>query len=258
MTPTVCRVLALLLLALPAPALSIKRLARFHHQAQAIGTRNRVHVNRLITEPGTLELEIGASISEYGDNVNPALLKFAPGGDDLLIGKTEYSVGFDYAHTGNDITANANSLLYDGEHWNVTLGPNVTFLRQSGSGLRAGATLVTRYDYGPASLGVTATWSKATRPDANTPADYAAFGAGGGIRLAKEGRLSHFTLNANALSEHASSSAPIYSAFEGIEWEITSHVSANLTVQQIDIRGPNRDNQLFLGFTINFGRLKLH
>ena len=104
------------------------RFRRFHHQAQSIGTRNRVHVNRLITEPGTLELEIGA-----GFGVDPALLKFTGAGDSLWSGKTEYSVGFDYWHGSNDVTLAANSLLLDGERWNVSVGPTVTIVRQGTS-----------------------------------------------------------------------------------------------------------------------------
>lgn len=255
MTSSVPRVLiGLLILSSSLPAISLRRrVPHFHHQAQAIGTRNRVHVNRLITEPGTLELEIGAGFSEYMDNTNPALLKYTP-----ITGRTEFSVGFDYAHSSNDVTLAANSLLYDGEHWNVSLGPSLTIVQQGGRGLRAGATAVTRYDHGPASIGLTATWSKATRPNDNIPADITAFGLGGGVRLGKTGWRSHLTANGNVLVEKDSATPKIISTFEGLEWEITGRISANAVVQQLDWRGPNRDNQFFLGLTVNFGRLKLH
>lgn len=229
------------------------RLRRFHHQAQSIGTRNRVHVNRLITEPGTLELEIGA-----GFGVDPALLKFTGAGDSLWSGKTEYSVGFDYWHGSNDVTLAANSLLLDGEHWNVSVGPAVTIVRQEGSGLRGGGTLVTRYDRGLGSIGATATWSKATRPGAGTPADLAAFGLGGGVRLGSAGWRGKLTVNGNVLSERASATPGVWSTFEGLEWELTGRVSANAVVQQVDWGGANRDNQFFVGVTVNFGRVKLH
>lgn len=245
------RPLALALL-LAAPLFPARLKIRFHRNAQSLGTRNRLHVNRLITEAGTVEMEAAASWSENGEYVDPVLLKITPGH------KIEYSVGFDYAHPGNDVTVAANSLLYDGEHWNVALGPNVTFVRQEGDGLRAGATFITRYDRGLASLGATLSWSKATHPNPNNPADYAAAGLGGGIRLAREGRLSHWTVNGNFLNEHASSTRPVNSLFEGIEWEATSRLSLNFVVQQLDIRGPNRDNQALLGLTLNFGRLRLH
>lgn len=260
MPNTVRRAIGCLLIA-TAPLSAIqfrRRLPHFHHQAQSIGTRNRIHVNRLITETGTLEMEAGAGFAESGDITNPVLLKYTPAGRSLLAGRTEYSVGLDYGQGATDVTVAANSLLYDGEHWNVSLGPSLTLVRQYGDGLRAGATFVTRYDRGLASLGVTAAWSKATRPGANTPADLAAFGAGGGIRLASSGWRSHFTLNGNVLSEHASSTPSISSTFEGVEWEISGKVSANFVVQQQDWRGANRDNIFFTGLTVNFGRLRLH
>ncbi len=243
----------------PAYGISLRRrLPHFHHQAQSIGTRNRVHVNRLITEPGTFEMEVGAGFSEYGDNIDPVLLKFTAAGDSLLLGKTEYSVGFDYWHGSNDVTLAANSLLLDGERWNVSVGPTVTIVRQDGSGLRAGGTVVTRYDRGLGSVGATATWSKATRPGAGTPADLAAFGLGGGVRLGSAGWRGKLTLNGNVLSEHASATPGGWSTFEGLEWELTGRVSANAVVQQVDWGGANRDNQFFVGVTVNFGRVKLH
>ena len=229
------------------------RLRRFHHQAQSIGTRNRVHVNRLITEPGTLEMEFGA-----GFGVDPALVKFTGAGDSLLWGRTEYSVGFDYWHGENDVTVAANSLLLDGVHWNVSVGPAVTIVRQDGSGLRGGGTVVTRYDRGLGSIGATAAWSKATRPGAGTPADLAAIGLGGGVRLGSTGWRGKLTVNGNLLREQASGTTVAWSTFEGLEWEVTGRVAANVVVQQIDWRGVNRDHQMFVGVTVNFGRVKLH
>lgn len=260
MTIAVCRTIAwVLLLSAPVHALTLRRrVPHFHHQAQSMGTRNRVHVNRLITEPGTFEMEVGAGFAEYGDNTDPVLLKFTAAGDSLLAGRTEYSVGFDYLHGSNDVSLAANSLLFDGEHWNVTLGPSLTIVRQDGSGVRAGATFVTRYDHGPASVGVTAAWSKATRPGPLTPADLVDVGLGGGVRLGSKGWRSKLTANGNFLSEHASATGAVASTFEGLEWEINGKISANAVVQQLDWRGPNRDNLFLLGLTINFGRVKLH
>lgn len=244
--------LLVLALLLAVPLFPARFKIHFHRSAQSLGTRNRLHVNRLITEPGTVEMEAAASWSQSGDYVDPILLKYTPGK------KIEYSVGFDYAHPGNDVTVAANSLLHDGEHWNVALGPNVTFVRRDGDGLRAGATFITRYDRGLASVGVTASWSKATRPSVNNPADYVAAGFGGGIRLAKEGRLSHWTLNGNILNERASATHPATSLYEGLEWEAAPRLSLNFVVQQLDLRGPNRDNQALVGLTLNLGHVRLH
>ena len=247
----------LILLCLPLHAQQIRRrLPHFRHQAQSIGNRSRVHVNRLVTESGTIEMEAGISFAEFAGITNPILLKYTAAGDSLLLGRTEFSVGFDYAHASNDITLAATSLLYDGEHWNVALAPTLTIVRQDGSGIRAGATMITRYDHGPASFGATATWSKASLPGPGTPADLASFGLGGGVRLAAAGWRSRLTLNGNALSEHASATRAATSTFEGIEWEITKRAALNFVVQQSDWRGPSRDNIFLAGLTINLGRIR--
>jgi hypothetical protein len=222
---------------------------RFQRNAQSIGTRNRIHVNSLITEKGTVEIEAAASWSETGDYISPILLKYAPGH------RIEYSVGFDSAHPGNDVTVAANTLLYDGEHWNFALGPNVTFVRHEGDGLRAGATFIARYGRGLASAGGTLSWSKATHPNNKIPSNYTSCGFGGGVRLAKEGRLSNWTVNGNITNEHASSTRPVTSLFEGLEWQVTPRLSLNFVVQQLDLRGPYRDNQSLVGLTLNVGRV---
>lgn len=141
-----------------------------------------------------------------------------------------------------------------GEHWNFALGPNVTFVRHEGDGLRAGATFIAHYGRGLASAGGTLSWSKATHPNNNNPAIYTSCGFGG-VRLAKEGRLSNWTINGNIINEHASSNRPVTSLFEGIEWQVTSQLSLNFVVQQLDLRGPYRDNQSLVGLTLNVGRV---
>ena len=245
------RVLCLLLLASPLWPASVKR--HFSHFAQSIGNRNRLHINSLITDPGTLELESAFIYSEIGNYAAPVLLKYTPSR-----GSTELSVGFDSWRGSSDVALAANTLLYDGSHWNVVLGPSLVLVRQNGDGLRPGATFITRYDNGLASLGLSATWSKATRPTDNNPADQTAFGIGGGLRLGKEGWRSHWTLNSNALNERASSTRAMNSTFEGLEWELNSRLSINLVAQQLDWRGPNRDNQALVGLTVNFGHIRLH
>lgn len=227
----------------------------FRHHAQAIGIRNRVHVNRLITEPGTVEVE---AAGDFSGRLNPLLLKFTPAGAGLLVGRTEYSIGFDFAHSDADIALAANTLIYDGARWNVSFGPALTSVRHSGDELRAGATLITRYDQGPVSLGVTAAWSKATQPSGANPADLLSLGFGVGTRLGRAGWRQRLTVSGNVLSDHASATRTVYSTFQGVEWEVTPHLSLNLITQQLDWRGSTRENITFAGLTVNFGRLRLH
>jgi hypothetical protein len=234
-----------------------RRTQRIRQHSQSIGLRNRVHVNRLITESGTVELEAGALFHAGGAFDLPMLWKHTPFGRSLLIGRTEYSLGFDaIPREDGQYTVAAQSLVLDGEHWNVSLGPNATFIRNT-AGVRAGASLVVRYDRGLTTFGAAANWSKASSPSDNNPADWTTSGVGGGVRLGRSGWRSRITFHANATMETASSTVPVKSTFEGVEVEITSRAAVNIVAQQVDWRGPNRENQVLAGITVNFGRLRL-
>ena len=79
------------------------RAALFHRSrvspsrhASGVSLRKRLHVNDLIAEPGTVELDWDALYSRTtGAFTAPAALKFTPAGNSLFWGRTEYSVAFD-------------------------------------------------------------------------------------------------------------------------------------------------------------------
>src|ERR1041385_139567 len=84
---------ALLLIAVPAA-----RAALFGRTARPPGNialRKRVHVNTLITEPGTLEVEFGGAFSTGGNFSFPSTIKYTPEGTYIWWGRTEFSVSFD-------------------------------------------------------------------------------------------------------------------------------------------------------------------
>src|SRR5438128_2115227 len=61
-----------------------------------ISLRKRLHVNTLITEPGTMELDWGNLYSfSTGNYTMPSGLRYTPEGGNILWGRTEYSVAFD-------------------------------------------------------------------------------------------------------------------------------------------------------------------
>src|ERR1051326_7701551 len=63
--------------------------------ASTIALRKRVHVNTLITAPGTMEIEFGGAFSTGGSFSFPSTIKYTPEGPYVWWGRTEFSVSFD-------------------------------------------------------------------------------------------------------------------------------------------------------------------
>src|ERR1019366_9319095 len=113
--------LAALLLPAAAPA------ALFHpgdpngERASAITLRKRLHVNTLITEPGTMEIEFGGAFSQDGTFTLPTAIHFTPEGHHAWWGRTEFSASFDSlsydraGHFGDRATLAATCLVRDGD-----------------------------------------------------------------------------------------------------------------------------------------------
>src|SRR6266853_445280 len=92
-----------------------------------ISLRKRLHVNTLITEPGTVEIEWDNLYSYTSANYSmPSNVKFTPEGKSILWGRTEYSVAFDSVDSAllagerstqfsDRLTFTATSVLKDGE-----------------------------------------------------------------------------------------------------------------------------------------------
>src|SRR5437899_1477238 len=84
-------------------ALAAAPAAIFHRESQdssaqrapAITLRKRLHVNPLIAEPGTMDIEWGGSFSWDGSYTLPMALRFTPEGHHAWWGRTEFSVAFD-------------------------------------------------------------------------------------------------------------------------------------------------------------------
>src|SRR5581483_908595 len=75
----------------PARAGLLGRLSR----GEPISLRKRVHVNTLITETGTMEIEWGGAFSTGGDFTFPSDIKYTPEGRYIFWGRTEFSASFD-------------------------------------------------------------------------------------------------------------------------------------------------------------------
>lgn len=253
-------------LAMLHAATPLARPATTGQRAPAISLRKRVHVNTLITEPDTMEIEWGGAFSTGGAFTFPTTIKFTPEGHHVWWGRTEFSVGFDAVDSsvdpgyrvtnfGDRATFAATCVLHDGDKLDLAIAPQVSVLMRGDSGTRLGATAIARYDAGRGSAGITMTWTAATVASASNPAGTFDLGAGYGYRLKPSGPLGHLTPHINWLWERSTGVERQVSAFEGIEYQITERVAVDFSGAHFGIWGGGRDHQVVVGLTVNTGRL---
>ena len=63
-------------------------------RSPAISLRKRLHVNPLITEPDTIDIEWGGSFSTDGNFTMPTAIHYTPQGSHVWWGRTEFSASF--------------------------------------------------------------------------------------------------------------------------------------------------------------------
>src|SRR3954463_16595061 len=107
------------LLVAAAPAVPGRSGAR---QSSAISLRKRLHVNPLITEPDTIDIEWGGSFSTTGNFTMPAAIHYTPEGSHVWWGRTEFSASFDSlayqepaTHFGDRASFAATCVVHDGD-----------------------------------------------------------------------------------------------------------------------------------------------
>ena len=232
-----------------------------------ITLRKRLHVNTLITEPGTIEAEWDNLYSYTTANFSmPSVIKYTPKGRSILWGRTEYSAAFDAIDSvplagqrntqfSDRVTFAANAVLRDGEKLDIAIQPAATFFVRGETGARLGATAIVRYDVGRNSMGATMTWTAATAPSPTNPAGTWDFGGGFGRRLAASGAWGHLTPHVNAVYERSTGIERTWAGFAGVEYQITQRIAVDFSGQRYGLAGGNPDRQFVVGLTANFGRL---
>jgi hypothetical protein len=238
---------------------------RSENRPSAISLRKRIHVNPLIAEPDTAEIDWGGAFSTDGNFTLPATLRFTPEGRHIYWGRSELSVSFDSlssdetgAHFSDRTTFAATCVLHDGEKLDIALGPTASVLLRGDSGARLGGAAIARYDTGQSSAGVTVSWTSATRASATNPAATLDAGAGYGYRLRPSGPLSHLTAHTNWLWERSSGGDWLVSIFEGVEYQINEPVAIDFAAQHLNVWGGRIDHQVAVGLTVSTGRLHRH
>ncbi len=257
--------LALFALLLPAAApAALFHLKSSAERSPAITLRKRVHVNTLITEPGTMEIEWGGAFSVDGSFTFPTAIHYTPEGTHAWWGRTEFSASFDSLsydqvnHFGDRVSAAATCVVHDGDKLDFAIAPQVSYLLRGDSGVRVGATAIARYDVGRSSAGVTFTWTGATSPSSTNPAGTFDLGTGYGFRLKPSGPLGHLTPHMNWLYEKSTGNSHQVSLFEGMEYQVTEPFAIDFAVQHINLWGNQPDTQFVVGLTVNTGHLRRH
>ncbi len=228
---------------------------------QPISLQRRVHVNTLITEPGSEEVEWDNVFASNGNYLMPSLIKFTPEGSNIIWGRTEYSIGFDTVnsvllfdqrinHFSDRVTLAATSVLRDGKIFDFAVAPSASFFLRGEQGARLGATAIARWDWGHNSLGTTLGWTAATHSSPTNPAGIADWSTGYGRALGH-----HLTPHTNLQVEKASGLRRQISAFEGIEYQITGRVALDFSGQHYGLGSGAVDHQAVVALTVHFGKL---
>lgn len=249
-----CAYAALLALALTPGALAQRR-----EIGGTISLKKRLHVNTLITAPGTIEIDWASAYSFSSDGLlMPTAIKYTPAGHHDWWGRTEYSVSFNSYDSsgpqfGQTVTLTGTCVLRDGEKFDFAIAPQVTAFLQDEQGARLGATAIARWDVGRNSIGTTLGWSGATHSSPTNPAGTFDVGVGIGRRLAAGGVLGHFSPHVNAGWERSTGVPRIASLLEGMEYQMVDRVAFDVSAQQVAATGQRPDRQLIVGMTVNLG-----
>jgi hypothetical protein len=98
---------------------ALPRLRRSPSRSSSVTLRKRLHINDLITEPGTVEIDWANLYSYTSSNFTmPSSLKFTPMGTSLLWGRTEYSIAFDSISSAVDLGSRTTQVTI----WDRLLG----------------------------------------------------------------------------------------------------------------------------------------
>ncbi len=249
-------------------AVSCGQAAIFHRTAQPgntskIALRKRLHVNTLITEPGTMELDWGGLYSiSTGNFAMPSAIRYTPEGGHILWGRTEYGLSFDgvtsvdaggarLTRFSQAVTVTAAAVLLDGDKFDVAVVPQATFFLRDESGARLGAVAIARYDSGHNSTGMTIGWSGATHSSDSNPAGTVDVGFGFGHQLS--GHFEKLTPHVNAEWEKSTGKAKALLAFEGVEYQVSERLAFDLSAQHVAGAGNTPDHQVAIGLTFNVG-----
>ncbi|MBI3684713.1 MAG: hypothetical protein HY235_30455 [Acidobacteria bacterium] len=230
----------------------------------SLSQRRRMHLQNLVTDPGTVEIEFGVAGSPNGLTA-PFTIKYTPGVSHPFWHRTELSVDMDSVsslpgdlhwvtqfsdHVGVAVT----HLLHQGNRLSLYVAPQVAFLTRGNEGIRCGATGIANLDLGPYSLAGNMTWTGATSPSEANPAGDLQFGGGLVRRFGGTKENPHWTLFINGLRENPTIGPSTSSLFEGASYQVRRSWAIDFSVRHVNLSGGPTDHQVLGGVTVNLGR----
>jgi hypothetical protein len=196
--------------------------------------RKRVHVNPLITEKDTIEVDWSGAFPIDGPWSLPASVRYAP-----RWGRTEFGATFD-ARRFDRATFAATYVLREGDRFDVAVAPIASATLRGDRGVRGGGSAIARYDTGRDSAGISASWVAGTVD----------LGAGYGRQFRKR-----VTAHGNWQWEKSTGTARQISIFEGIEYQISDPFAVDVSAQHQNVWGGHIDHQIIVGLTFRTPRL---
>ena len=234
--------------------------------ASNISLRKRLHVNTLITQPGTFELDWSGLYSFTNDAFTmPAALKYTPEGKHILWGRTEYSIAFDSLSVADigggplvefsrSLTMTATAVVHDGKWLDIAVAPQAIVYLRDESGTRLGAVAIARCDVGRNSIGGTFSWSGATHSFADEPGRHHRRGIRIrppilGLGRGEQVQSAHQRPVGEVHRTDADSGGVRRGGIPGHE-----RLAFDLSGQQFGYGGGIVDHQVVFGLTLNFGK----
>src|SRR5262245_20459413 len=112
--------------------------------AHLLSPCKRLHVNPLITEPDTIDIEWGGAFSTGGGFTMPAVIHYTREGSQVWWGRTAFSASFDslayetaVTHFGDRACFAATCVLLAGKRLDLAIEPQAAVLVVVDSGVRA-------------------------------------------------------------------------------------------------------------------------
>jgi hypothetical protein len=143
--------------------------------------------------------------------------------------------------------------LYESKVFDVALVPDVTSPAPGYHGVRLGASVVARWDFGLYNAGLIGGWSGATAPGNDNPAGQWDFTAAIGRRLGRCGWLHKTTPYVDASYERTTAGDHIPAARAGAEYQATDRFSIIFSTQHHRLGPGHWDHQFVLGVTADLG-----
>jgi hypothetical protein len=208
----------------------------------AISLRKRLHVNPLITEPDTIEIDWGGAFPIDGPWSLPTSMRFTPEGKHTYWGRTEFSASFD-SRRFDRATFAATCVVVDGDRFDLAVVPVAATTLRGDRGVKGGGLAIARYDARNSSAGVTAQWVAGTVD----------FGAGYGRQF-----LNRLTAHANWQWEKSTGTARQILIAEGVEYQMSDPFAIDVSAQHQNLWGGHVDHQIVVGLTFQTRRLHRH